>query len=111
MDVVMGTDGSVSDGVETVLGGESREGDIRRLSYVGMAIVDGAGAAVGAIVVAVVVVVAVAVMGLGLTEDGADTGAWGLLVAGVGSVCSSSSTWRLSKSHITPCLEQFPQRG
>ena len=62
MDVVMGTDGSVSDGVETVLGGESREGDIRRLSYVGIVVVDGAGAGVGAIVVVVVAVVAVAVM-------------------------------------------------
>lgn len=99
----MGTDGSVSDGVETVLGGESREGDIRRLSYMDIIFVDGAAV--------VAIVVAVAVMGLGLTEAGADTGAWGLLVVGVGSVCSSSSTWRLSKSHMTPCLEQFPQRG
>lgn len=33
------------------------------------------------------------------------------MVTGVGSVCSSSSTCRLSKSHMTPCLEQFPQRG
>lgn len=42
MEVMMGTEGSVSEGVEDVEGGESREGDIRWSSYVGIPAVDGA---------------------------------------------------------------------
>lgn len=38
----MGTEGSVSEGVEDVEGGESREGDIRWSSYAGIPAVDGA---------------------------------------------------------------------
>lgn len=41
MDVMMGTEGSVSEGVEDVEGGESREGDIRWSSYAGIPAVDG----------------------------------------------------------------------
>lgn len=42
MDVMMGTEGSVSEGVEDVEGGERREGDIRWSSYTGIPAVDGA---------------------------------------------------------------------
>jgi hypothetical protein len=111
MDVMIGTDGSVSDGVETVDGGESRSGDIRRSSYEGMAVVSDAAVVAFVVVDVVVVGGAGAVLETGLTEEGADIGACGLLTVGVEVVCSSSSTWRLSKSHMTPCLEQFPHRG